>query len=185
MTLGSDSISNTTCTSIRTRLSKTISFWCQLVRVLKQHTSMREPPRPQNRTAGLLQAREDHCIRGSRTLTLSVRGITWDETSPGLWGMEVPVNSCVAAPVNLPNIHLHHSVISWQPNTILPCHAHSSSKHWTLTLSVIWDRTNFSIFVVFQCTLYAPKMIYRHWNMGKTPLISSLHTFGALNIIVY
>lgn len=180
MILGNGSISNKGCTSIRSRLSKTISFWYQFVRLLEQYTRVREPARPQNRTAALLQAREDHCISDPLC-----RCSSWDETSPGLSGMEVPVNSWVPAPVNLLNIYLHRFVISWQPNTILPCQAHSSSKHWTLTLSVIWDRANFSIFVVFQCTLHAPKMIYGHWNSGKTLLISSLHTFAVLNITVY
>lgn len=51
----------------------------------------------------------------------SVQCISWDETSRALSGMEVPVNSCVSAPVNPLNIYLHVFVISWQPNTILPC----------------------------------------------------------------
>lgn len=135
---------------------------------------------------------QQHCSRQGKVsaseaagLCLSVRCIIWDETSQGLSGMEVPINSHVPAPVTLLNAYLHSFVISWQPNSILPCPAHSTSKHRTLTQSVIWDRTNVSIFVVFRCTLYAPKLIYRDWNTGRTLLISSLHTFAVLNIIVY
>lgn len=181
MILGNGSISNKSCTSIRSRLNKTISFW---------DTSLSDcwSSTPGSGSQQGPKTGQQHCSRQGKitaSLTLSVRCSTWDETSPGLSGMEVPVNSWVPAPVNLLNIYLHRFVISWQPNTILPCQAHSSSKHWTLTLSVIWDRANFSIFVVFQCTLYAPKMIYGHWNSGKTLLISSLHTFAVLNITVY
>lgn len=135
---------------------------------------------------------QQHCSRQGKVfaseaagLWPSVRCITRDETSQGLSGMEVPVNSHVPAPVNLLNIYLHSFVISRQPNTILPCPAHSTSKYWTLTQPMIWDRINVSIFVVFQCILYAPKLIYRHWNTGKTLLISSLHIFAVLNITAY
>lgn len=166
MTLGNDSISNKTCASIRIRLSKTISFWGQFVRLLKWYTRVREAPRP--------RPGQQHCSRQGKVsaseaagLWPSVRFITWDETSQGLSGMEVPVNSHVPAPVNLLNIYLHGFVISWQPNTILPCPAHSTSKHWTLTQSVIWDRTSISIFVVFQCTLMHPNWYTDTGTQGK------------------